>query len=85
MDGQDWDGISDGAKDLVSNLLQVDPKVRYSATRALKHKWLESASSADKPTKKVEKKLKKNIMMYKNSSKLKKIALNVSPIKPDSF
>jgi len=36
-----WAEISDGAKDLISKLLMVDPKKRITAAQALKHPWLE--------------------------------------------
>ncbi|XP_066101813.1 serine/threonine-protein kinase DCLK3 [Saccopteryx bilineata] len=38
-----WDNISDAAKDLVSRLLVVDPKKRYTAHQVLKHPWIESS------------------------------------------
>ncbi|XP_030873814.1 serine/threonine-protein kinase DCLK3-like [Leptonychotes weddellii] len=38
-----WDNISDAAKDLVSRLLVVDPKKRYTAHQVLQHPWIETA------------------------------------------
>nr|KAF6310340.1 doublecortin like kinase 3 [Myotis myotis] len=38
-----WDNISEAAKDLVSRLLVVDPKKRYTAHQVLKHPWIETA------------------------------------------
>ncbi|KAM5232389.1 serine/threonine-protein kinase DCLK3 isoform 1-T1 [Hipposideros larvatus] len=38
-----WDNISDAAKDLVSRLLVVDPKQRYTAHQVLQHPWIETA------------------------------------------
>jgi calcium/calmodulin-dependent protein kinase I len=35
-----WNNISDGAKDLVTKLLVLDPDVRLSAKKALLHPWL---------------------------------------------
>lgn len=35
-----WDPISDDAKDLISNLLVVEPHKRFSAEKALSHKWV---------------------------------------------
>ncbi|XP_032766743.1 serine/threonine-protein kinase DCLK3 [Rattus rattus] len=35
-----WDNISDAAKDLVRNLLVVDPKKRYTAHQVLQHPWI---------------------------------------------
>ncbi|XP_031557992.1 serine/threonine-protein kinase DCLK2-like [Actinia tenebrosa] len=35
-----WDPISEDAKDLISHLLVVEPHKRYSAEKALTHKWV---------------------------------------------
>eukprot|EP00906_Rhabdomonas_costata_P023205 RCo033410 len=35
-----WDNISDECKHLISNLLVVDPKKRYTAEQALQHPWI---------------------------------------------
>jgi len=40
MEGGVWDDISEGAKDLVFNMLSLDPKDRISATDALAHRWI---------------------------------------------
>ncbi|XP_054451041.1 serine/threonine-protein kinase DCLK3 [Pteronotus mesoamericanus] len=41
-----WDNISDAAKDLVSRLLVVDPKKRYTAHQVLQHPWIETAGES---------------------------------------
>ncbi|KAM6176942.1 serine/threonine-protein kinase DCLK3 [Erethizon dorsatum] len=43
-----WDNISDAAKDLVSRLLVVDPKKRYTAHQVLQHPWMEVAGKISK-------------------------------------
>ena len=40
MDTEEWETISDDAKDLVRRLLTYDPRDRISAQEALKHKWI---------------------------------------------
>merc|ERR1711879_310061 len=35
-----WDEVSDEAKDLIDNLLLVDPEERFTAQQALQHPWL---------------------------------------------
>jgi len=37
-----WDAISDDAKDLVSKLLNTNPKQRYGAKEVLSHPWLKN-------------------------------------------
>ncbi|CAK8991636.1 Calcium/calmodulin-dependent protein kinase type 1 (CaM kinase I) (CaM-KI) (CaM kinase I alpha) (CaMKI-alpha) [Durusdinium trenchii] len=46
FDPQYWDPISDSAKDLISNLLVMDPAKRLSAKEVLEHEWI--AQSLDK-------------------------------------
>jgi tRNA A-37 threonylcarbamoyl transferase component Bud32 len=42
-----WDGISEEAKDLIRNLLKVDPKERYTAEQLLAHPWI---SNTEEPS-----------------------------------
>jgi len=41
--GSKWNGISEAAKDLISNLLVLEPEKRYSCAEALCCEWLSSA------------------------------------------
>jgi len=46
-----WPSISDGAKDLIRNMLTRDPKKRFSAHEVLCHPWMvDDAVAPDKPT-----------------------------------
>uniref|UniRef100_A0AAU7BN40 non-specific serine/threonine protein kinase n=1 Tax=Homo sapiens TaxID=9606 RepID=A0AAU7BN40_HUMAN len=40
LSGGNWDNISDGAKDLLSHMLHMDPHQRYTAEQILKHSWI---------------------------------------------
>ena len=40
--GEEWDVISDDAKDLIGHLLVRDPHMRYSAEQVLAHPWVAS-------------------------------------------
>ena len=42
---QHWSGVSNEAKEFISNLLLVDPSKRSSATDALKSKWMNQSSA----------------------------------------
>ncbi|KAJ5349097.1 hypothetical protein MYU51_011923 [Penicillium brevicompactum] len=42
-----WDNISDTAKDLVRNLLTVDPAKRYTIDDFMAHPWIREASQPD--------------------------------------
>lgn len=39
-----WAHVSEEAKDLIDNLLMVDPAARFTATQALQHPWLQGAA-----------------------------------------
>jgi len=36
----DWEGVSQDAKDMIRSLLVVDPAHRFSAKKALRHNWI---------------------------------------------
>lgn len=41
-----WPSVSDGAKSLVRQMLEPDPKLRLTATQVLEHPWLQNAKKA---------------------------------------
>lgn len=59
-----WDEISDGAKNCVRNLLEVDPLKRYNVDQFLNDPWLNTFDC--------EKNNNKNVMVPKNQKKKKK-------------
>lgn len=74
-----WKPVSDGAKDFISHLLVLDPKVRYKAEQAQKHKWMHKEFKLEDraPTASISEKVADNLIFYKDTAELKKIALNV--------
>lgn len=40
-----WTDVSDSAKDLITKLLQVDPKKRLTAEEVLKHPWVQGSTA----------------------------------------
>ena len=42
-----WDYVSEQAKDLIKNLLQLDPVKRFSAKQVLKHKWIDKSGDIE--------------------------------------
>jgi serine/threonine protein kinase len=90
MEGPVWANISSEGKDFVANLLIVDPKERLNATGALAHDWLRLANqhSDVTPSEDVVCKLNNSFMAFRETSTLKKLALNVreritEPVKPN--
>jgi calcium-dependent protein kinase len=79
LQGPGWGVISQEAKDFVGNLIMLDPKTRMNATSALVHKWLsvEFKPSDRKPTDAVLLAVDEGLVVYKDTSRFKKIALNV--------
>ena len=37
---EEWSHVSDAAKDLVSSMLTLDPRLRATATDCLRHPWI---------------------------------------------
>lgn len=81
-----WKPISDEAKDYLSKLLVVDPALRMDAGDALKHIWLskEFPLSDRVPDQSTADAVQGNLIRYKDTSALKKIALNVIAHKSSS-
>jgi serine/threonine protein kinase len=82
--GQTWQGISAEAIDLVKQLIKLDPAKRLNSTTALEHVWLseefEPFESETKRDSVLDRKIVASMVAYGNSSKLKKIAMNVSTL-----
>merc|ERR1719198_2406453 len=66
-----WDNISSGAKKLVQELLELDPKKRLTAMQVINHEWVQTAGDANIAG--AAKQLKK----YNASRKLRKAALGI--------
>jgi len=66
-----WDGVSDGAKKLVKDLLELDPQKRLTADQVQVHEWIQTAGDHTLAGAKTQ--LKK----YNASRKLRKAALGI--------
>jgi calcium-dependent protein kinase len=77
LDGEEWDEISDEAKDLLKNLLRKDLNKRYSCEDALNHAWLKKYSTRQKKDSNLEilKKAIHNLKDYRAELKLQQAAL----------
>lgn len=74
--GQEWGDVSQDAKNLISMLLKMNPRERYTAEQALNHVWV-----AQKAPKSLNIPLGSSVMAnmrnFKSQNKLKKAALHV--------
>lgn len=72
----DWDGVSDDAKDLIGKLICLDASARYTAAQTMGHTWIK-----DKAPKALETPLKAgtltNMRAFRGNNNLKKAALQV--------
>jgi len=67
-----WDNVSAGAKGLVKQLLNVDPKTRLTAQQVVTHEWVKTADPNAALTG-----AKKQLKKYNASRKLRKAALGI--------
>lgn len=79
FDSPVWEKLSDKSKDFVSKLLVMHPKQRMTAATALKHPWIcdREMFSDEKASEEVLRSVDDCLLNYKDSSVLKKVALNV--------
>lgn len=61
-----WDGVTGDAKDLIRQLLQVDPTKRLSAQQALSHKWMDNRKVSNQALTTT----RKNLYQHKQSMRI---------------
>ncbi|GKV17796.1 hypothetical protein SLEP1_g28257 [Rubroshorea leprosula] len=75
LESTPWPTISEGAKDLVRNMLTMDPKKRITAAKALEHQWLKvDGEASDRP---IDSAVQGRLKQFRAMNKLKKLALKV--------
>lgn len=79
FDAPVWQTLGENAKDFCSKLLLLDPKERMTAETALKHSFIVDREQLpdEIPTEEMLRSVDDCLLNYKNSSVLKKVALNV--------
>merc|ERR550539_2342239 len=71
----DWKNVSEDAKNLVRNLLKMNPRDRYTAEQALNHEWIKN--KAPKATNvSLQQGFVDNLRGFCSLNKLKKAAIN---------
>uniref|UniRef100_A0A0A9DH90 non-specific serine/threonine protein kinase n=1 Tax=Arundo donax TaxID=35708 RepID=A0A0A9DH90_ARUDO len=75
LEREPWPRISDGAKSLVRQMLQMDPKKRPTAQQVLEHPWLQHARKA--PNVPLGDVVRARLQQFSAMNKLKKKAMRV--------
>jgi len=73
---QDWVGVSDDAKNLITKLLLMKPQERFTAQQALQHVWIKQKAPRAKKEP-LNSSLVDNLRQFRSTSKFKKVALQV--------
>jgi calcium-dependent protein kinase len=72
---EEWSNISKDAKDLITGMLEFDPKKRFSAEQALEHNWFKANNSNKKNTDPINIKALTNMKKFHAERKLQQASL----------
>ncbi|XP_008781518.1 calcium-dependent protein kinase 28-like [Phoenix dactylifera] len=75
FESEPWPGISDSAKELIRNMLNRDPKKRFTAHEVLCHPWIVDDKVA--PDRPLDSAVLSRLKQFSAMNKLKKMALRV--------
>jgi len=75
LNGDEWDKVSEPAKDLVSKLLDPNAKTRLSASKAMDHAWFKVVSQYSKEIDELDERIMGSIRNYIKSSRLEKLLM----------
>merc|ERR1712007_324348 len=73
--GGEWAGVSEDAKNLVTELLEMDPSKRITSAQALKHTWI--LDTAPNASGEVSSSVAENLISFQKATRLKKAALQI--------
>ena len=84
FDGEEWNDISDDAKDLINKLI-TRPERRITASEALQHRWMKSHTrQSSTTTRNIISRLNLgNIKKFQKSEKIKQVALMAIAVQSD--
>ncbi|XP_062376181.1 ribosomal protein S6 kinase alpha-2 [Sardina pilchardus] len=77
LTGGNWDTVSDAAKDIVSNMLHVDPHQRLTAPQVLRHQWIVNREQLSQTQL-----IRQDVLLVKGAMAATYFALNRSPQAP---
>jgi len=82
FDGEEWDEISNDAKDLIKKLI-VKPEKRLTAEEALKHRWVRNLTKKATDKNLVRRLNVNNMKKFQKGEKLKQVALMAIAVQTD--
>lgn len=82
FDGEEWDTVSNEAKDLIKKLI-TKPERRLTAQEALNHKWIKTMTAKKQDTKLLSKLNLSTMKQFQKSQKLKQVALMAIAVQSD--
>ena len=82
FDGEEWDEISNDAKDLIKKLI-TKPEKRLTAEEALKHRWVRNLTKKAVDKTVLRKLNVGNMKKFQKSEKLKQVALMAIAVQTD--
>jgi len=82
FDGEEWEDISEDAKDLIRNLITI-PEKRLTAEEALKHKWIRKHTKRQSDKAVLRSLNVNNMKKFQNSQKIKQVALMAIAVQAD--
>jgi len=82
FDGEEWDDISNDAKDLIKKLI-CKPEVRLTAEEALKHRWVRNLTKKAVDKGAIRKLNVNNMKKFQKGEKLKQVALMAIAVQID--
>merc|ERR1719362_1884526 len=71
-----WKNVSQDAKNLIRNLLKMNPRDRYTAEQTLNHEWIKNKAPKAKPVT-LSGNFVDKLRGFRSHNKLKKAALNI--------
>ena len=72
---EDWNTVSDNAKNLIQKMLNINPKKRLSALEALQDVWFKENEEKSSTDKKLSKSVLKNMKKFKKNRKFEKATI----------
>ena len=64
-----WDGVSEGAKDLIRHLLVLDPTDRFSMTQVLSHEWMRGMAGQEVTVSPLSPTIHRDLARYRANSR----------------